>query len=237
MSGPIVSIVTPTWNQLSFIQGHVESIKRHTPQPHQIIVIDNGSRDATTPWLERSLRQQDIIVRNIENRGFAKANNQGLALAEGEYVLFLNNDIEVLEDTWLDKLVEGVKDADLVGPNLCKVFPVEQQKVFLYEGEGTTEDKWHYIEGWCLFGRKEKFLAIDGWCEDFFPTYCDDSDLGFRAKVAGLKMKKVPVPIKHFGNQAFPNYEKFMNTNANDITLKNSRKLYQKWVVDFKGSF
>ena len=93
MSNPSVAAVIVTWNSLGLVEAAVSSLRRQTSPPAQIIVVDNGSKDGTTAWLGR---QPDIeVILNPQNRGFAAANNQGIARARGEVVLLLNTDVEL----------------------------------------------------------------------------------------------------------------------------------------------
>ena len=81
----------------------------------QVVVVDNGSHDETAHavtayrWVE--------VVANAENQGFARACNHGAAVAQGEAIVFLNNDT-VVSEGWLDELV-----APLAGPDVGAVGP------------------------------------------------------------------------------------------------------------------
>ena len=91
-----VSAVVVTWNSLGLVEAAIDSLRRQTTPPAQIIVVDNASQDGTLEW---ACGQVDIeVVANTVNRGFAGANNQGIALASGDVILLVNADVELAPD-------------------------------------------------------------------------------------------------------------------------------------------
>ena len=68
---------------LELTRACLESIERHTPEPHELILVDNASPDGTRDFLREyaATRSNVTVIANDENRGFAAGNNQGLALA------------------------------------------------------------------------------------------------------------------------------------------------------------
>ena len=90
---PLVSIIIPLFNQVDFTRRCLEALAQTagTSIPHEIILVDNGSTDATGEYL-RSVGNNVSVIRNSSNQGFARACNQGARAAVGTYLLFLNND-------------------------------------------------------------------------------------------------------------------------------------------------
>jgi len=90
----LISIIIPTYNRVSDVQRAIDSALAQTHQPCEVIVVDDGSTDATPELLAgygprlRSLRQ--------ENQGRSAARNEGLKIARGEYVVFLDSDDALL---------------------------------------------------------------------------------------------------------------------------------------------
>ncbi|GFE59665.1 glycosyltransferase [Geobacter sp. AOG2] len=125
-AAPAVSIVIPVYNQLHFTRQCLTSLENNMDLGQfEVIIIDDASHDGTEealralagtrPWLR--------YFRNPANRGFAASCNQGAVLAQGNYLLFLNNDTMVTPG-WLPPLVEVLEsqpDIGVVGPKL--VFP------------------------------------------------------------------------------------------------------------------
>ena len=93
-----LSIITLTYNKLEYTKKFVTSLYKYT-KDFELIIVDNGSSDGTVEYL-KSLGVKLIL--NEENHGFSRGNNQGLELAEGEYIGFLNNDI-LLYPNWFEE--------------------------------------------------------------------------------------------------------------------------------------
>ena len=103
----LTTIIIPVSNQLEFTQQCLASLKEHTRPAWELIVVDNGSNDATAAYLAgvRDMASVPVtVVTNGTNLGFPAAINQGLRLARGEYLVLLNNDV-VVTDAWLDQLI------------------------------------------------------------------------------------------------------------------------------------
>ncbi|NOU90923.1 glycosyltransferase [Paenibacillus sp. LMG 31460] len=96
------SIIIPTYNQKAFLLECIESIRVYTPEPYELIIIDNGSTDGTLDHLISDTT--GIRFRFIDhNLGFAGAVNQGLQIARGTSLVLLNNDTVVLQTTILSR--------------------------------------------------------------------------------------------------------------------------------------
>jgi GT2 family glycosyltransferase len=110
-SWPTVSMLVPTHNGRELLSGLLHGLATSTDYPEfELIVVDNASSDGTLEWLAaQALRFPLIPVRNARNRSFSAAMNIGAARAAGELLLFLNNDVEPLEPTWLRRLVASLE--------------------------------------------------------------------------------------------------------------------------------
>jgi GT2 family glycosyltransferase len=92
-----VSVVIVSWNTCDVLRGCLLSILEETRNlSFEIIVVDNASRDGSAAMV-RSQFPVVKLIENFENRGFAAANNQGIRVASGRFVLLLNPDTIVLE--------------------------------------------------------------------------------------------------------------------------------------------
>ncbi len=94
---PLVSVVVVTYGGLELTKDCLESLERETWPRFEVLVVDNASSDGTPEYL-REAAERDPRIRtifNAENRGFAAANNQGIAASQGEVVILLNNDTVV----------------------------------------------------------------------------------------------------------------------------------------------
>lgn len=177
------SVVVPWWDHgelLELWKGNIEHLRGS-----EVIFIDNGSASETKAALQYFCAEHNIrLIRNDENRGFAAANNQGLAVATGEYILHLNNDVEILKPP-VEYLCELAKDG-FAGP-----------------GYSQNELGELYVEGWALCVKKSLLQALEGWPEDYGPGYWEDVDLCHRARLAGYSLTPIPdidKLIRHQGN-------------------------------------
>lgn len=94
-----VSIIIVNWNTKRLLRDCLSSVYEHTGEvDYEIIVIDNASTDGSAGMVKNDFTQV-ILIENSENRGFAAANNQGMAVAKGRYVLLLNSDTVVLDNS------------------------------------------------------------------------------------------------------------------------------------------
>lgn len=134
-NGLDLSIVIITWRMRQLLKVCLDSIYKFTEGVNfEIILIDNKSEDGTIEMVESSYPAIQLI-KNDMNKGVAPARNQGLALAKGKYILILDADIELIDDTIgkLFRFMEKTDDCGLVGSKLidhagnlqysCKRFP------------------------------------------------------------------------------------------------------------------
>src|SRR5438309_11123250 len=88
---PDVSIIVVNYNTLGLLRDCLASLMRTEGKACEVIVVDNASADGSAAMVEKEFSAVRL-VRNQQNVGFAKANNQGMKLAKGKYLLLLNSD-------------------------------------------------------------------------------------------------------------------------------------------------
>jgi GT2 family glycosyltransferase len=92
------SIIIVSWNTRTLLEDSLKSIYKQTQDvTFEVIVIDNASTDGSAEMIKKNFPQA-MLIENSENRGFAAANNQGIAISKGRYVLLLNSDTIVLDN-------------------------------------------------------------------------------------------------------------------------------------------
>ena len=115
-----LSVIIVNWNTLQLTRETLSAVFNETRVfEFQVIVVDNASSDGSAQMIKTEFPQA-ILIENNENFGFAKANNQGLKIARGEYLMFLNSDTVVLEGALetLVKYLDEHPDVMMVGPML-----------------------------------------------------------------------------------------------------------------------
>lgn len=106
ISNPVFTILIPSWNNISYLQLCIESIRRNSRLPHQIIVHINEGRDGTLEWVDA---QPDLdYTFSRENIGVCYALNIGRALVDTEYIVYMNDDMYACPG-WDQELFNEIK--------------------------------------------------------------------------------------------------------------------------------
>src|SRR5215472_6321073 len=93
-----VSVIIVVWNAKAYVIECLNSLRDHCAGTYtEVIVVDNASTDGT-PDLVAEMFPEFKVIRNLENLGFAKANNIGMAHSTGEYVCLVNSDVKFTSD-------------------------------------------------------------------------------------------------------------------------------------------
>ncbi len=116
---PLVSIITVNYNQSEVTCQLLESLQKITYPNIEVIVVDNASQDDDPQMIKRRY-PNIVLIENPINYGFAAGNNMGIMAANGEYVMFLNNDTEVRPD-FLEPLIAKFKENQHVGAVTPKI--------------------------------------------------------------------------------------------------------------------
>ena len=182
----LVSIIMPTIATRGLVKTSIESIRKHTEyKNYEIICIDNIKDEASEwkPWLRENA---DKVIEFLEPFNWSRFNNVGVQAAEGEYFLFLNDDVEVLDPYWLHALLEHAERAEVgvVGPQLLYPdFRIQHAGMFLansdarhlfrFLGEGEpgpfglarVQRNVIAVTGACMLTRRNVFEEIGGFNE------------------------------------------------------------------------
>jgi GT2 family glycosyltransferase/tetratricopeptide (TPR) repeat protein len=233
------SIVIVTHNQLEYTRTCVESIRRLTDEPYELIFVDNASTDGTVDYL-KSLPGA-LILTNDENRGFPEAANQGIEAAGGSQVLLLNNDT-IVTTGWLRRLLVALHSdpkIGLVGP--CSNFVGSTQQIeanydsltgmdgFAWEWgklyNGRLEDTDRLI-GFCLLIRRTVIDEV-GLLDEQFGIGCfEDDDYCLRAIKRGWRAVIArDTFVHHFGGRTFVG----TGVDFAAVMRENEAKFRTKW--------
>lgn len=129
---PLVSIIILNRNGLEHLKRLFKNFKKNIQYPsYEIIVVDNASKDNSISFLEEMSNILPLnIIRNIENISFSKSNNQAAEIANGKYLLFLNNDVEPLYG-WLNQMMQSALKSEDIGAIGAKlIYPDCSNSVF-----------------------------------------------------------------------------------------------------------
>ncbi len=209
----LVSIIIPTIAARGLVKITIDSIREKTNyQNFEIICIDNIPRSEKPEW-KRWLRENaDSVISIPDKFNWSKFNNRGAAKASGEFLLFLNDDIEVTDPYWLDALLEHAQrdDVGIVGPQLR--YPdgkVQHAGLFLTRvgarhafrffaaddpgpfGMALTQRNVIGVTGACMLMRRDAFDAVGGFDESH-SVVNNDVDYCLSAGIAGQKIIYTP---------------------------------------------
>lgn len=228
-----ISIIIPAWNLWETTESCLRSLAAHD-EGAQVLVVDNGSADATRTALEplgRTLFGPRFLrVRLPENRGFAAGCNAGARAADGDAFLFLNNDT-LATSGWLSPLRDALDRPGVgaVGPLLlypdgrtqhCGVSFTPLGGVrHLYAdfpGEHPAVRRAHPLQaltGAALLLRRADFQAVGGFCEDYANGY-EDLELCFALRQRGLSLSLVPASVVFHAESRTPGRHARTTANA-----------------------
>jgi GT2 family glycosyltransferase len=213
-----VSIVVPVFNGRTHLETLMDSIRRQTAQPLEVIVVDNGSSDGA-PEIARRLGARVLVMGR--NAGFAAAVNRGIGDAKGEAIALINCDVE-LDARWLETLWQGACEsgADFVTGTIVRVNSPEIIDGLydlvsrggcawragagrpLATAPGIQQPIWFCSATAALY-RAELFQKI-GVFEESFESYLEDVDFGLRCALAGRTGRYIPAAIcRHHGSATF----------------------------------
>lgn len=224
---PDVSVIILNWNTREMLADCLETVLKHAGHlALELIVVDNASTDGSQTMLQQRFPQVRLIA-NQNNVGFARGNNQGMAISRGRYLLLLNSDAFVTPGALegLLRLADTQPRAGIVGAHLLNAdgtfqasytpFPNLWQEFMILSGLGRLLfGRWYpsrgpeeakgpqvvdYVEGACLLVRPEAFRETSGLDEGFF-MYAEEVDWCYTMRQKGWQVWYQPAAkIIHLG--------------------------------------
>lgn len=211
----LVSIVVLNRNGAAHLTRLFEGLMSQTDYPAmEVVVVDNGSTDGSLDLLDALETPFDVhVIANPDNAAFSEANNQAVAAARGDLLLFLNNDVEPFEPLWLREMVACIaaEEAGAVGATLlyteaaASAYPVQHRGIRftmadglvrgVNAGEGESVLGPHLgqtcaypaVTAACLLMERSTFDQVGGFPEGYrYGT--EDIDLGLRLTEAGRRV-------------------------------------------------
>lgn len=118
---PLVSIIIPNKDQADTLDQCLQSIQRSTYKNYEIIIVENNSTEEETfSYYERIQSNQIKVIYWPDEFNYSAINNFGVRHAKGDYLLLLNNDVEVITESWLEEMIANCQrgDVGVVGAKL-----------------------------------------------------------------------------------------------------------------------
>ena len=208
---PIASIIVVTYNAMPYLDSCLAAVMQEAKELHEIIVIDNASTDETCRYIQEKFPAVTLVC-NQGNPGFAVACNQGAKLANGRYFVFLNQDT-IVYPNWLENLLLPLKSDSTVALSTSKLLLMSQPEQINACGQdvhftglsftrGILKSADLYCEpsvicavhGASFAAKRAIWSQLNGFDETFF-MYYEETDLSWRAQLAGYRCVYVPKSI------------------------------------------
>ncbi|MHB8993920.1 MAG: glycosyltransferase family 2 protein [Armatimonadota bacterium] len=248
------TLIVVSYNKRPYTELCLRGQLQCTPPPDQIIVIDNGSTDGSVEMLQalqQQARAQGLafeIIQNESNAGACTARNQGLDIATGDFIAFMDNDVCVRHRSWLPGLTAALQADErngIVGPKL--VYPFEPYNIecagvaispsgrVQYRGRGQAIDTPAFAQpaevqcliSACWLMKREVVEQIGNLDEVFNPAQFEDFDFCYRAREAGWRvLYESAVEMYHFENVTTDGSP---DVKFKYVTMKNWSVFKQRW--------
>ncbi len=212
-----VSLIVLSWNGLDVTRTCVMSVLEKTTHPDfRVVAVDNASTDGTREFL-RSV-EGITVIENEENLGFVKGNNAGIRATDTDVVL-LNNDTEMIQGDWLERMqavAYSARDIGVVGCRLVNAegnlvhagtympvpsywgqeYPGDEKDI----GQYTTDAEAEAVIFACAYIKREVLDKVGALDEDYF-SYFEDTDYCMKARAAGYRVFRCgSATVKHLEN-------------------------------------
>jgi GT2 family glycosyltransferase/glycosyltransferase involved in cell wall biosynthesis len=215
-SGPSVTVIIPTKNQLKLLKACLDSLENTTYKNYQVAVIDNESDDPKTLEYLKQLTCQVLRIKNPGGKfSFAAINNRAVEQVDSEYVLFLNNDTEVINPRWLSQMVgyAQIPDVGAVGARLLypdgriqhagvihglhhglagHAFKLMDKHNRGYLSQAMVTRNYSAVTAACTITPRQLFLELGGFDEQNFAVAYNDVDYGYRLLARGYRCVYCP---------------------------------------------
>ncbi len=246
---PLVTIIIVTWNGLELLKNFLPSVLNTTYSNYEIVVVDNASEDDTLSYLH-SNHPEVRIIRNDENFGYARGNNEAIRSTGGEYIVLLNNDAEV-DPGWLEPVVAHAESDMRIGVLQPKILRTDERNKFEYAGaagghldllgfpfalgrlfDTVESDRGQYdtprqifwASGAAFFARRSALERVGLLDEEFF-MHMEEIDLCWRMWRHGFSVYSEPgSKVYHQGGGSLA----YKNPNKLYYNVRNSLVMLQK---------
>jgi glycosyltransferase involved in cell wall biosynthesis len=189
---PLVSVVIPAYNEATYIDRLLEALTKQDFRDFEVIVSDAQSNDGTKDVVQSFKNKLDIRFIEAPPKGPAHGRNIGAKLARGEWLLFLDADVDIRTNGFIDSLLrateaKGWKTSSgqmrVAGGSLLGKIGHSQAYLNL-----TAHTKHPIMQGYCIFTKHQIFEALNGFNESL--KYGEDNDYATRAAKFGFGFVK-----------------------------------------------
>ena len=227
---PLASILIPTRNGEKLVRQCLESIRAKTDYPaYEIVLVDNGSDDASALGYFEALEREGLVrlLRDPLPFNFSRINNAAARFARGDYLVFLNNDIEVITPGWLTEMVSHARRPEVGAVGAKLWYPndtIQHAGLVLVAGlaahahlgrkrgdhgyfsRASLTQSLSAVTAACLCVRRDVFDQVGGFDETLAVAF-NDVDLCLRIGAAGYRNVYTPYAELYHHESASRGYE------------------------------
>jgi len=228
-----ITAIIVNWNDKDVVTECIQSILDQDRKQIEIIISDNGSKDGSIDFIRRRFPAIKIIE-NKKNLGFGSAINSGLAVARGDYLLFLNSDLK-LNPKCIGELAKLLESDSNIGGAIPKILYIDRENtvnslgvLINYTGIaypnllGQQDPNWmEPFESACggiFMLRREVYETVGGFDENLF-LYHEDHDLSWRIRLAGWCLKVAPQATMYHHYKFNKGIKKYYSSEKNRLYL------------------
>ena len=257
---PLVSIIIPNKDHKEDLKRAIDSIfDKTTYKNYEIIVVENGSTqdDILEYYDEIQNSHENVkVVKFTEPFNYSRVNNFGVANSKGEYLLFLNNDVEVIEPDWMKEMLGYCerKDVGVVGARLLypddtvqhvgviiglggaagHMFYGAPAEAFTYAGRGNSTQDLSAVTAACMMTKREVYEKAGGFDERFVVAF-NDADYCLKVRDLGLLVVlNIYAELYHYESVSRGSDKAKDDKERHDRFLKEADAFRAKWPVYFE---
>lgn len=232
------SVIIANFNGIKYINDCLSSVVKTDYKNYEIIIVEDGSNDGSLKVIEKFQKKYQLkVFQNEKNLGLVESRNRAIGKADGEILVFLDNDTQV-DKNWLRGLDEIFKNQE-IGAAQCKIFDYHKRdilqeagmKLVPFTGFGTPvgrgqrdRGQFDHKEGIISLGaalavRKKIAETIGGFDNKLF-HYTDDLDFSWRVWIAGHKIVLAPKAIVYHYTKEHPaDFHLYFHLSKNSLRM------------------
>lgn len=248
INNPLISIIIPNKNSENVLKRCIDSIKNSSYENYEIIIVENNSTESGIFEYYKEL-EQNPLIKVITREGefnYSALNNLAVESAKGDYLLFLNNDIQVINPEWINEMLMYAQRNDVGAVGARLFYPdntiqhcylktgAGEHKVAIHMGYRLPKEDLGYLDrigfvqnvnaltGACLMVAKDKFIKAGGFDEKL-PVAYNDVDICLALRKAGFVNVYTPYATLY-------HYES-LSRGADDVKRlnRNAEYMHTKW--------
>jgi len=223
----LASVIVPVYNRQNFIGQCIQSLLNQTIDDYEIIVIDDGSTDATKEILRQFNNPKIKIIFNEQNKGPAYARNRGIEISLGDYIAFSDSDC-IVEQNWLYELIKPFQQNHSIMITAGKIIDPQPKNYWelVNKGANFLAQKSGFIKTaiGCNMAVRNQFLKYKKFDESLFFPGSEETDLCLDCMKRGGKIYFTPnAQTRHFPR-----------TNIKTTLIQQFHYGYQNTIINLK---